>query len=123
MLAEMMITVNVLVPKARNATVRDDVDLLLAAIRQTTVTYTARHFVQTFLFIHQDITVSLFLPNVYTVYVVCTSTQLATSFRYSRRAIVILPSPTSCQIQPSNPLTCKNVAHAPDLAIKSIELT
>lgn len=31
LLAEMMITVNVLVREARNATVRDDVDLLLAA--------------------------------------------------------------------------------------------
>jgi hypothetical protein len=61
LLAEMMITVNVLVREARNATVRDDVDLLLAAIRQTIQTYTVRNINLHCFFFYQDITVGVFL--------------------------------------------------------------
>lgn len=120
LLAEMMITVNVLVPKARNATVRDDVDLLLAAIRQTVQTYTARHIQRSFFF-YQDITVSVFLSvsTLFTLY----------AHQHSLRRLFGtqgVPS-SSCllqlhvKFQPSDPLTCKNVAHPPDLAIESIE--
>jgi hypothetical protein len=57
----MMITVNVLVREARNATVRDDVDLLLAAIRQTIQTYTVPNIDLHCFFLYQDITVSVSL--------------------------------------------------------------
>ena len=70
LLAEMMITVNVLVRKARNATVRDDVDLLLAAIRPSIQTYTVRNNDQNFFFLYQDITVSVFVrvSSLFTLY-------------------------------------------------------
>jgi hypothetical protein len=61
LLAEMMITVNVLVREARNATVRDDVDLLLAAIRQTIQTYTVSNIDLHYSLLYQDNTVSVFL--------------------------------------------------------------
>ena len=53
-----MITVNVLVRKARNATVRDDVDLLLAAIRPSSHLH-LRNIDQLFIFLYKDITVSI----------------------------------------------------------------
>jgi hypothetical protein len=121
LLAEMMITVNVLVPEARNATVRDDVDLLLAAIRQTIQTYTVRDIDCILLFSYQDIAISVFLSasTLFTLY----------AHQHSLRRLFGtqgVPS-SSCllqlhvKFQPSDPLTCINVAHPPDLAIESIE--
>lgn len=59
LLEEMMITVNVLVRKARNATVRDDVDLLLAAIRPSIQTYTVRNIDHDLCLFYKGITVSV----------------------------------------------------------------
>jgi hypothetical protein len=70
------------------------------------------------------LSVSLFqclCSSVFTVYIVCTSTQPATHLRYSRRAIVIWAFSNLMSSSTVNPLTCKNVAHAPDLDIKGIE--